>query len=528
MSATITAVPAKDPLDCRSPRPAVTPGWLSSGNLILLLLALGIAPLILPTVAPLIDLPQHISRYRIAFEYDTSPYFKQWFDFHWVLVGNLGVDLVVQTLAPLLGVEGATKFAILAIPFLTIAGILLIAREVHGRIPPTAALAAVLTYNFAFNFGFVNYALSAGIALLAFGFWLRLGRLKRRNLRAFLFAPIGFLVWLCHACGWGILGVLIFTWELASARTSGTSWTRSFTGAVTNCLPLTVPLIPMFFWSNALPGGSLALFDFSPLRKIAILVLAIRNGTPLIDVGSMLIIWGIGTFCVIRRDVEYDRRLAAVAGALLVTFILMPVNLMGSGFADLRVAPYVPMLFMIALRPVDTTRFTRLLGAFSITFFALQMIYHAVVYERINRAQEHVLEAVEHIPIGARVFGFSSVRCSGTMAGNRMDHVHRLATVRRRAFTNSTWPFPASQTLIVHPAMVAGYHDESSQLFEPKDCREGRTHDIEGALASLPPGRFEYFWLLDVPPEQWPNRSDLQEVWHNDRTILYRFVSPKP
>jgi len=34
--------------------------------------------------------------------------------------------------------------------------------------------------------------------------------------------------------------------------------------------------------------------------------------------------------------------------------------------------------------------------------------------------------------------------------------------------------------------------------------------------------------LLDVPPEQWPNRSDLQEVWHNDRTILYRFVSPKP
>lgn len=524
MSATTAPDALADGANSRWPMAARARALVNQRNFIILLLVLGVTPLLLPTVAPLIDLPNHMSRYAIGLEYRTSPYFKQWFDFRWVLVGNLGVDLLVTWLAPLFGVEGATKLVILTIPFLTIAGIGLIAREVHGRIPATAALAAVVTYNFAFNFGFVNYALSVGVALLLFGVWLWLGRLGKSTLRAWLFVPLGFVTWVCHACGWGILGVFIFTWEFASERMQGVDWMRSILRAVARCLPLTTPLLPMLFWSNALPHGSFAYFDFSPSRKIAILILALRNGIPLIDVGSMLILWGIGTVGIIRRDLEFDRRMTAVAAALLVTFLLMPVNLMGSGHADLRVGPYVVMLFLVALRPSSETRFTRALGVFSVLFFAVQMLYHAVVYERINRAQEHVLEAAEHIPVGARVFAFASVECSASMKGNRMDHVHRLAMVRRQAFTNGTWPYPASQTLLVHPDMVAGYGDESSQLYQPKDCREGHRHTIDGALASLPPGRFQYFWLLDVPPKEWPVRSNLSPIWHNDRTILYRIV----
>jgi hypothetical protein len=47
---------------------------------------------------------------------------------------------------------------------------------------------------------------------------------------------------------------------------------------------------------------------------------------------------------------------------------------------------------------------------------------------------------------------------------------------------------------------------------------------IDGRLATLPPGRYNYFWLLDVPPEQWPHRNWLRIVWHNDRTVLYRIL----
>jgi hypothetical protein len=336
--------------------------------------------------------------------------------------------------------------------------------------------------------------------------------------------PIGFLVWLCHACGWGMLGILIFTWEATLARGRGESWARTLMRSAIACLPLTFPLVPMLFWSAAVPRGSLGVFNYDPGRKLALIFLALRNGTPIIDTGSMMILWAIGVIGVLRRDLEFDRRLTIVAAAMLLTYILMPSDLMGSGHADLRIAPYVVMLFLAALRPTRATRFTRALGIFAIAFFAAQMAYHAVVYARINRAQEHALEALDHLPRGARVFGFARVSCSASMEGNRMEHIHRIAIVRRQAFTNGTWPYPASQTLIVHPDMVSGYSDESSQLLEPSDCRDDRTHMIDGRLATLPPGRYNYFWLLDVPPEQWPHRNWLRIVWHNDRTVLYRIL----
>ena len=94
-------------------------------------------------------------------------------------IGNLGVDLLMMALAPLIGLEPAVKLIVLAIPPLTVAGFLWVAREVHGRVPPTAYFAIPFAYGHPFMFGFVNFALSMAFAFLAFGLWLRLGRLGR-------------------------------------------------------------------------------------------------------------------------------------------------------------------------------------------------------------------------------------------------------------------------------------------------------------------------------------------------------------
>ena len=112
------------------------------------------------------------------------------------------------------GLELAVKLIVLTIPPLTAVGLLWIAREVHGRIPATALFALPLAYSYPFQFGFVNFALSMALALNAFALWLRLARLGRLRLRAVLFVPIGFLLWLCHTFGWGVLGVLAFSAEL--------------------------------------------------------------------------------------------------------------------------------------------------------------------------------------------------------------------------------------------------------------------------------------------------------------------------
>ena len=57
----------------------------------------------------------------------------------------------------------------------------------HGRIPPSAFFALPFIYGYPFMFGFVNFALSVALAFVAFGLWLRLGRLERTVIREWLF-----------------------------------------------------------------------------------------------------------------------------------------------------------------------------------------------------------------------------------------------------------------------------------------------------------------------------------------------------
>ncbi|HYI03891.1 MAG TPA: hypothetical protein VD858_03320, partial [Reyranella sp.] len=151
--------------------------WWQSRTLLALLIVAAATPLLIPATPPLIDLPGHIGRYRVQLDLANSPALQQYYDYEWRLIGNLGVDLLVQLLAPLIGLEPAVKLIVLMIPPLTVAGLLWVAFEVHGRIPPTALFALPFAYNYPFLFGFVNFALAMALALIAFALWLRLGRL---------------------------------------------------------------------------------------------------------------------------------------------------------------------------------------------------------------------------------------------------------------------------------------------------------------------------------------------------------------
>jgi hypothetical protein len=172
--------------------------WWETRWFVALVVILAAAPLVYPRVPPLVDLFGHMGRYRVELDLGTSPSLKQYYGFHWAAIGNLGVDLLMVPLGKLLGLEPAVKLIVMMIPPLTVAGFLWVAREVHGRIPPTALFALPFVYSHPFMYGFVNYVLSIALAFLAFGLWLRLGRLEKLKLRAALFVPISVAVFFCH------------------------------------------------------------------------------------------------------------------------------------------------------------------------------------------------------------------------------------------------------------------------------------------------------------------------------------------
>src|SRR5436190_15129497 len=116
--------------------------WWEKRWTVAALMLLSVLPLLWPDVPPLLDLPGHMGRYRVQLDLASSPDLQQYFGFDWQVIGNLGVDLLVEMLAPLIGLEAAVKLIMLAIPPLTVGGLFWVAYEVHRRIPPTVMFAA--------------------------------------------------------------------------------------------------------------------------------------------------------------------------------------------------------------------------------------------------------------------------------------------------------------------------------------------------------------------------------------------------
>ena len=238
--------------------------WWETRPFVALLVLISAVPLLYPSTPPLVDLLGHMGRYRVQLDLATSPWLKEYYGFHWQAIGNLGVDILVIPMSKIFGLELAVKLIVLAIPPMTVAGFLWVAREVHGRIPPTALFALPFAYSHPFMFGFVNFALAIALAFLAFGLWLRLARLGRLRLRAILFVPISLIVYFTHTFGWGVLGLLCFSGEAVRQHDSGKGWFRSGVNAALHASVMALPLLFMLVWRSNIHGASTGyFFDFN-------------------------------------------------------------------------------------------------------------------------------------------------------------------------------------------------------------------------------------------------------------------------
>ena len=225
---------------------------IGRGTALGLIVALAI-PLLWPSLPPLIDLLGHVGRYHIQLNIPASQALQKYFAVEWKFVPNLGVDLLVQALGPLLGVEGATKLVVVFIPVLTGAGILILGHEIHGRISPGTIFALALTYHYPLLFGFVNFSLGMALVFLAAGLWLALGRRGVTRLRAMLFLVIAPAIYIVHVSAWGALGVIIFGIELGDRAENARGWIRSGFWATLSCVPLSLPAL--FMALNPGDGG---------------------------------------------------------------------------------------------------------------------------------------------------------------------------------------------------------------------------------------------------------------------------------
>ena len=503
--------------------------WWQTRQFVALAALASTIPLLWPTIPPLVDLPGHIGRYRVQLDGAGYPWLADWYDFHWSLIGNLGIDLLVIPLAPIFGLELAVKLIVIAIPVLIVTGFLWIAREVHGRIPATALFALPIAYCYPVQFGFVNFALAMGLALNLFALWLRLGRLGRTGYRAGLFVPLSCLLWLCHTFGWGVLGVLAFSAEMIRQhdRMPGRGvqhWIMAWIRAGVGCVPLALPLALMIFWREGDHVTGVTGDWFNWRTKFGWLAMVLRDRWLAFDFASAMILYLILVRGVRDRTIEYSRNLALSAVFLFAVFFLLPRVVFGSAYADMRLAPFALGIAVIALRPKPgvSIRGAKTLALFGLAFFLVRLGGTTASYLIYSRSYDQTLAALDHLPQGARLVSFVGRRCRDDWAYTRLEHVPAIALERRLAFTNDQWSMPGAQLLTTRYAAAGRFAHDPSQVVTDRKCHGEWWRPVDKAVLHFPRHAFDYVWMIE-PPKFDPRLAwGMVPVWGNGTSMLYR------
>jgi len=508
------------------------PDWWDHPAIVFGAILICALPLLWPNIPPLVDLPGHLGRYHVQMRIDEVPVLREFYDFKWSLIGNLGVDLLVVPLAALIGLEPAVKLITILIPVLTAGGFLWVAREVHGRIPPTAFFVLPIVYCYPLNFGFVNFALSMGLAFLAFAFWLRLARLGRLKLRAGLFVPISILLWVCHAFGWGTLGVMAFSAELVRQVDLKRGFFKGGFKTGLHVFALTPPVLLMLLWRSGEDVGGFTGAWFRWKLKLDWVLMILRDRWQWWDEASLAVIGLVLLLPLfLFRRLEYSRNLAASAIFLAIVFVCLPRIVFGSNYADMRLAPYVLAVFVIAIRyrPAWTGRAGTALAVLGLSFFAARISANTASFWMFDRAYDRELAAVAHIPEQARVVSFVGVRCRREWSQSRLEHLPALALVRRNAFSNDQWSMSGAQLLTArYPGADFWFSRDPSQQVLARPCRGERWMTLNQSLATFPRDMFDYVWLISPPAYDPALTSGLQEVWRSGTSVLYRVADRRP
>lgn len=495
--------------------------WWQRRWFLVLVVAASLIPLLWPAVPPLVDLPGHMGRYAVQLD-PQSPALSHWYAFHWRLIGNIGVDLLVIPMAKIFGLELGVKLIVLCIPAMTTAGLLWIAHEAHGRLPPTVLFALPLAYGHPFLFGFVNFSLGVSLTLLTFALWLRMTRAGLTRWRPLVFSVLASMIWVAHTFAWGILGLLCFSAEVVRLRDLRRGLSASLVSAALACLPMALPLIPMLAWRSQATDVASDWFNWA--AKAGYVTMTLRDRWITFDHWALIIVFLVAVMPLVVKSLSYSRNLVASTITLTLVFILLPRIVFGSAYADMRMTPLLFAMPLIAIR-VRTDADKSLLNVLAIAglcFFALRIAAATASLFMASARYDQALAALDHVPRYSRLVTFTRRSCDLEWWTGHMEHLAGLAIVRRQAFANDQWEVSGANLMTIVKNDAPGFTTDPSQLVTQTQCRAGAWSTIDRALRALPRSAFDYVWLIDPPRYDAHLTDGMTLVWASGLDRLYR------
>ncbi|MEQ1929936.1 MAG: hypothetical protein ABL957_05305 [Parvularculaceae bacterium] len=410
------------------------------------------------------DYPNHLARTYIEAEIGASASLATYYEVAYGLIPDLTMDLVVPRLSQLIGVYAAGAvllcLAALLAPWAGVA----VSRRLHGAGSASlSALGFLAIFNLNLEFGFVNFLVSAGLALLAFALWIAAAPGWRRSL---LIAPVSLFLVFNHALGFLLFGYLALLWEIgAFLRKERGPFAAFSLDLLTRDAVAFAPGVAVLLLALAGGGDSALRVVDTPTDYLASRLVVLFSPfrfhsdaqSVLTAVAAAAAVYG-GVACALWRGViDIDARMKPVLAGVLALVVLLPEHLFGIWGLHFRYGAIFVVLLGASLRfrgPAPGARVAT--AALVVGVLALQLHNG---WSKIAHTDDYLGEVragLASMPEGARVlqsFDPSAPLRRGTHAG-------ALAVIEKDAyvpslFTNTSPVGVAPEMRALH--LPAGY-----------------------------------------------------------------------
>ena len=248
------------------------------------------------------------------------------------------------------------------------------------------------------------------------------------------------------------------------------------------------------------------------------------------DVGAVTVTILVMIESLRRRELTFSRNLVFSALVLFAGFILLPYLVFSSAYADMRMIPYAIAVLLLAIRFRGETQrpLADVIAVLGLVFFLARIAGNTASLGIAARDQEAKLQALDRVPMGARVLSLVHTGCGNAWSLPRNTHLGAMTIVRRHGFSNDQWVTPGLNLLSLHYREARPFNSDPSQIVRIPRCTGRIYWNSVTALRAIPPGRFDYLWLIDFPPLDPRLTQGMQPVWRGGDSTLYRLPPIQP
>ena len=442
--------------------------WRSRGvfiSFLLIFVILSLWPFFSYPSPGLIDYHNHLARLHIL----TGVLPEGWSRYYEVrpeLVPNLALDIlarwfVVIGFSPEISLRIFSGIAFFSIPL----GALILSGVVNRNVPWMALLAFPFAFNLYFIYGFLNYILSIGLALLIIALWVKNSRLKEGWGYWFwniIIASMLNALLVCHLMGYGLALATMSLYELGRSypfeSKNGRLASRIYVLAAV-VLPSIIFYLFMFDHSRPM---EIQYFNIFRSKVIGIISPFLAYYAPAALAAALVFFLGIG-FIVGRQLINAkawpSSSLFPVVGLFLL-FLVVPSAMLGSYSLDRRLFICVAVLFLSFIVVILKKRQAVAVAAVALGLHVAKIVEISCVWKDQSRSISEASVAIKDIPVGSKVGGVSFTD-TGSFEIPPLRHVIMLALIERSAFVPNLFAQPFNGESV---AYKEGYIERNQSL----------------------------------------------------------------